>query len=308
MKIITSLVVGLDIKDCIGVCANDEAIMGILVNKYESKCYMGMFIEKVNSVKVQGECIINQHGAPTFGTMSIICEVTAIKYPAGEVINGCVVENKDKSGVIICGTNIAKIMLASHPSFESVTKGQIISVRVGSTKYWPGANMISVNAIPYLPSVKFSVYKLDVAANDKLLLDDVLARIEYEEAQAKDIKKTNVKAWDFFDQLLYAYASGQKAPKGATEVNINELLKPTGKARYVSRDPRINLSLPIVYEYKEADADSIVGSGNVLVAIFEDYCSHLRTIRELIDVYSTGELITAHKNLWQIFKKNKVTA
>jgi hypothetical protein len=46
-------------------------------------------------------------------------------------------------------------------------------------------------------------------------------------------------------------------------------------------------------------------TSTVMVLMLEDYCAHLRTIREMIDIYSSEKLLLDHRNLWQIFKKNK---
>lgn len=312
--IITKIIeVGINVQNCINIYTDPDNIKQILADRYEGRCFKGCYIKKIEKIRKIGECVINQDGPPTFGVIPVICEVTAIVYAVGEIINGCKVMNRDADGILVCSTDIAAIMLAAHPAFESVVKGQIISIRVGATRYNVSATKIAISAVPYLFNKNPIIYKIGIITEPmRALLGNVFERIAFEEEETNRLKKDNEKAWNTFDQLLYAYKEPQKAPRDAILMNIKTIAQEAIKVQYLSRDPRINLSTPVVFGYttkssfpEGAIVREDLPTANVLILLLEDYCAHLRTIREMIEIYHTEKLIADHKNLWQIFKKNK---
>ena len=308
MNFLTTITTGVDLGDCIGICGDDDSILHILRSKYEKRCFMGMFILSVDNIKTQGDCIVNQYGSASFGTLSVICNVTAVMLLPDSVITGCVVKNKDKSGVMICEAVNTKVMIKNHPLFESINIGQIIAARVGKAKYNPGSNVISVNAFPFLPAHTRPVYKLGaVTADDMVLLADTIAAVLAEEELAANEKKNSAKSWEFFSQLLYAYNEKQKIPPAAEEMKITDLLKESGETRYITRDPKIELSRPIVYRLVDYNDTTLVTMppAAIIMEICNDYIGHLRLIREMVAIYADEKTLLGHKNLWQIYKKNK---
>jgi hypothetical protein len=336
--IITKIIsLALDIQNCINIYTDPDNIKQILANRYEGKCISGCYVMEVRRVLRTGECVISQDGSPCFGVIPVIFEVTAVIYAVGEIINGCVVNNRDKStGILVCSTGIAGLMVASHPMFESISKGQIISVRVVSVRYNISSPKIAVNAVPYLFSRTIDVYKIDQITQPTMnMLANALGRVSYEEEQMARLKAEKSKAWETFNQLLYAYREPQQPPAGVKAVDMRTIIKPGGVKSgpiYVSRDTRINLSTPEMYIYDTDTVNSIYSANstnnadgaaggttagtvvrlradittpNALVVLLEDYCAHLRTIREMVEIYSTEDILNAHRNLWQIFRKIK---
>lgn len=315
MLITKVIEVGIDVQNAINIYTDDNNIKHIISDRYEGKCFRGCWIKTINKILRVGECQINQDGTPSFGTIPVIFEATAIAYAVGEVINGCVVQNKDKNGIIICNTDISSIVMNAHKSLESITRGQIISVRVGAARYNPGASKVSISAIPFTFQEKPVVYKVGpVTEKEREFLSAVYERIAFEESEVVKLKKDKAKAWETFDQLLYAYKEEQSTPTSARVINILDLVKKPlpPDIKYISRDNRLNLSTPQAYAYSSpqfppgAILRSELPTANVLLILLEDYCSHLRTIREMINIYTTEEILTSHRNLWQIFRKNKL--
>jgi hypothetical protein len=313
MVVINKLIeVGIDVQNCIGLYTDPNNIIQIARNRYVGRCFRSCYILNIENIKRQSECVINQDGPPSFGTLSIICEVRAIIYGIGEIINGCKVINKNQNGILICETDNTSIILAPHPMFKSIIEGQLISVRVVAVRYSNGADKISVSATPYLPDKVNTVYKIGPVMPDMGdLFADILSKIKYEESEMIRLKTEKKKAWDTFDQLLYAYNDDQKPAAGAKVLNIKEIIN-GGWGQYVSRDPKIRLSTPDIYSYDTRDAippDAIIVADlttpNVIIMMLDSYLSHLRTIREMINIYSTEELIISHTNIWLIFKKSK---
>lgn len=316
MRFKCKIVIGLDIQDCIGVYPYDDSLLNIIINKYEGYCFKGKYIEKVERIITKGECIINQQGSPNFGTASIICEMTVIQYNPGEIITGVVINNVGKSGVITGQTDIACIYVPVQPTIGSLKEKQIIPIVVGQAKYIPGSQKISISGRFYFPEMTPITKNIDTTNIDIdiPLLADVLSRISYEEAKAEQLKSANKVAWDFFDKLLYSYKD--KPQINLKTITLQELLNqvvPSKQSITVTRDPRVGFSQPLVViedanTITTDDSIPIVNSSNPtqnMLEILENYYNRMRVIREMIDTYSTSELINSHKNVWQIIGKNK---
>jgi hypothetical protein len=304
----------INVNDCIGIYVDSDNILQYIVNKFQGRCYDGCFIKTVKRIVRMGECEINKDGFPDFGVLSITFDVEAVVYAVGEIINGCVVKNRDPNGILVCGTDIAHIMIAPNKLLDSINRDQYVSIRVGKVKYSIGVDKISICAMPYLPTSESIIYKMGPISNSaRGLLSGVMSRITAEETEMGILISTNAVAWNTFNQLLYAYKEPQTAPDNATIVNIKELVN-KGKTSigYLSRDSKIDLALPNAYAY---DADATFGEGVnvvsnfppqvVLLILLEDYCAYLRTIREFISIYSDSGLLISHTNLWKIYKKVK---
>ncbi len=314
MLITKTITTGLNIQNIINLYSDlDNNIRNILTDRFQGICFKGAFIKSINKVIRTSDCVINAEGPPSFGVIYVIFEVTAIVFAAGEIINGCEVIAKNK-GIIMCATPIANIMLSAGEMFDSVQKGQLISVRVGETKYNEGAAKVSISAVPFMFVKVPVVYEMPPLTPDvKLYLQPIMDQIQAEEQAATRLREQNQKAWEFFSQLLYAYKEEQKVPTGAAELNmINIVDKFPKEIQYLSRDARINLSKPSVYGYKDAaglPTDAVIKRGHtakdVLLVLLSNYCNHLRTIREMIETYNTEKLLETHKNLWIIFKRAK---
>jgi len=262
-----------------------------------------------------GECKINRDGAPSSGTIPVVFDVQAIEYLPGEIINGCVVQ-RQTDGILNCNTKIADILVKSHQLISSLTPGQIVSVRVGRVRYQPGSNRVAVNAVMFLPGKESTVFSVDLAAvpteQIKEYLSDVLGRIATEEQQIAVYTESNAKGIAFFTQVLYAYPTTQSAPSGVKTAPLMSLLGAPPGVSYIGRDRRLDLVQPNVYIYDKkpeaSDNITVVDSLSVqdaLLTLFEDYCIYIRTLREMLEYYSTAELLKSHANLWSIYGKSK---
>jgi hypothetical protein len=263
-----------------------------------------------------GELIIDQDGDPNFGTMAVMFEVTAIVYVENEIINGCTVIT-NKSTMLICNADHTSIYMAAGNTLTSIREGQIISVRVGKTTYNPYQSQISVNAKPFLPTTHQTVFQIqgDLPADISDTIRPQLEKIKFEEAEAVKLKATKATSYNFIDAILFAWKSMSTKPENATHHSIVDLITSGkfNKLKYVSRDTRITPSTDGVYSFDEKHADAantttfVEHLPAVVVAqqLLNDYCEHLRTVREMIEIYNTKELVTTHRNLWAIFEANK---
>lgn len=315
---------GVDITDPIKFAADPHALINLLAATYEGKCYAGCLVEKVLRVVEESECRINQYGYPNFGTTHVAFEVSATVFSEGEIINGCIVQNRNVSGVMICSHPKAAIIMPVHKNLESIQNGQIISVRVGHARYGIGTNKIAINARPLLPSPKATLFRVPPRAAAETnpatpgpIIERLSKTMTDETANMEALRTKSSKAWDTFDQLLYAYTQLQSKPAGAKAIDISdpaEVLKAltNGSAQYIVRDPRHGLSSPVAYVYEslpEDDNYTLVETAtpvNIVASVVGDYTDYIRTIREMIETYNTEELLSNHRNLWLIFKKAKV--
>lgn len=314
----------INVSDCIGIFVTEDNIIKTFKKIYENICFSQHYIVSINHIMRLSECVINKDGSPNFGTITGICDTTSIKYAPGEIINGCTVvpAGSNSDSIILCETDIADIALLRCPELNSITSGQKISIRVGMVQYNHGVSKIAINAIPYSINKTPIIYAINAKIKEfvnykkdnKKFFDDILTRITDEKEQMELLKKNNSKAWNTFNQLLYAYKTPQNAPDNVAVKDINDILtNGCDKNIYLSRDPRLNLSDPLVYVYhsqSDFPSDSMLISNHsptdVILLLMEDYCAHLRTIREMIEIYNTEEIISNHANLWRMFTSSKI--
>lgn len=317
LMIIKKLIdVGVDIDDPVGMCS-DESLMYILTDKYSRRCFRECYIVSVDRIVRKGECIINQVGGSAYGTIAIIFEVTAIVFIKGEILTGCLIKHiNEKANLITCVADIAYIMLTRKDTFESLQVGQYITVQVGVVKYSIGSDKVAVNAIPFLPSSQEVIYQIADKKDDNKLLEDVLKRIESEEAAMQTTRSTNERQWMVFSQLISTYLNPPKLHDSAVTINLLTERDKIAEYSYIVRDNRLNLTTPAAVVYKELPKDDMVYTNfktvivkasmrEILLALLEDYCGRIRAVREMTGVYSTPELINSHKNLWNIYKMSK---
>jgi hypothetical protein len=222
------------------------------------------------------------------------------------------VRNKDRKGYIVCDTETASVMMNPHPSVDSIRIGQMISVRVTDAAYIQGSHKISVSAIPFLQSHTAIVYRILPCPDDQKAAFDatikpILEILRAEIAASDELSTSAPVAWNFMKDTLYSYTEHVSGP---IEHDILSILTTT--SGFVSRDPAIDLSTGKIYKYEstapKGDRYIIkyhIPALNVVISILEDYIGFLRTMREMIEIYNSKELLDSHKNLWMIFRKNK---
>lgn len=314
--------ISIDINRPMAVYSNPyNNLLNILKDRFEGTCYASCFITNVVKIKRQSECIINQESIDCFGRTSLEFEVDAIVYNKDEIINGCKITNIDKSGIIICETEIASIYLSSHVYLQSLKKDQIISIKVGMAKYTPVSNKISINATPHFFETNPIYYHISpkiptISDNDKDFFNAYIIQINKELENKKKI--LDIK-WKFFNKLLYAYKNTQSVPTNAKSFNILNIFK-DGEinmesikpliGKYLCRDPKINMLTPDVYVYVSINDTLPVTPEtdwrHAVIAVLDNYLNHLITIREMSNIYD-GVLLSSHENLWKIYKKLKIT-
>lgn len=311
VRFVKKIQVGVDIKDPIGVATDENNLLEILRNRFEGKCYNKCFIEKITKIVRMGECVIEQTGHPTLGTIPVIFLAEVIEYGAGEIINNCVVQQVNNE-MIVCSTNTAAILIKFHPMFKSIRTGQIISVRVGRAQYRINTEKISVSAVPFVPGTGCGVYKITegdfITESVKKMLEEIAA----EEKRLAAMAKNDTKLYESFKKLLYARDT-DAMPKGCTVIDLKKIVsrgveKYVGK--FITRHFLQDLSLYKAVIMNEADdlpggVYQHVEIDAVMFEILNDYYSYIKTLGDYIEIYSSPKILEDHKNLWLIYKKNQ---
>jgi len=308
MIVIRIIEVAVTINDPIGFASDTDSLKAILSAKYKDICYANCFILEILEIIRMGNLMINQDGGSTSSSLSVRFRARALVYNLDEVINGCKVITRDQNH-ITCQSDNTMCTLAAAPENVSIKLGQIISVRAVISDYTIGAQYISVRGVMFLPSTDEKIYKLgDLSSAGRAKLADVLNRITYEE----NIVKTMVDntSWKTFKTYLHAYKTAQEPGKGITICDLFDLVKSTKGIKYISRSPKLQLSTPKVYSYsaesdfpKDAQVIYDLAPEYVMMAVLEDYCDHLRNIREMTEIYSTEDILKSHMNLWMVFAR-----
>jgi hypothetical protein len=292
----------------------DVNIMNILVDRFEGYCYKSCFIRKILQIIRRSECVIDQDGLEAFGKISVQFEAEVEVLLSGEIINGCKVEKKNAYGVMICTRENLVVGITPNPLFNSIAEGQFISIRIIGCKYQIGQPRITAQAEPYMYQ-NGSIYHITnaITQDDIEYFGPALANADAEEANFKKITSGR----EAFTTLIAAYSKPQKPPAGAKEIKItdrDEIAKL--KDVYIIRDYRADLSTPAVYcynnladvqkAYPDIEINEQMTNRGAVLNVIHDYINHIRTIREMTEVYNTPELFESHKNLWKIFKKMKI--
>lgn len=308
--IITKIITyAIDVYDYMSFFTDAEAnVRHVLEHRLRGRCYQGCFITDILRIPDIGDCIITQDGAPKYGTLSVSFEVRAVVYTPGEIITGCKVLSRDPTGALVCETKTAKIMVFNSASLAAViTPGQLISVTVVSAQQTLGASATAILAHPMMPSRHPTIFSIGQ------ITPEIRATIApaLELAVAEDAKAQRENAvWKMFDDLLYAWVAAPATPTGAVVTTLKDLCAEDNPAPlWVSRDNRLRCTEPTLYKYAtkpDVDVRDDLDTASALIVLINDWTAHLRTIREMTEVYSTPELISSHKNLWRIYAKMKL--
>lgn len=307
-----TITTSIDIENPIDIyTAPDKNLIIILRDRYEGKCFRSCYIIQVISIIDTSECIIDTHGNDSSGTVNIKFDARVIEYLQGEIINGCEIKSKTPTSVTL-STREADIYMKPSPLFESIKEKQLMPLRVWQSSYQQGTSKASINATPYLPVSKQSIYfttSAKFSAKESTVIAGYISAIRKEEELRDKIVEENAQGWKYFNDLMYAYKTVKPAPSDAEEINIFDLA--TGITEgYYSRDLTMDMSKSAVHRFPSVknQNDAIVSftPSKVVEFILCDYLNYIKHIRGMVETYNTKELLISHKNLWAIYTKSKL--
>lgn len=326
MRIKKVITTGLDIHNVINVFTDKEAnVLSILRNKYENRCTAACLIQKVTRIIRMGDCIINQFGDPSFGTMSVEFEVEALIFNQNEVIIGSkAVKNSDK--ILICENDVSSTFMLRNQRIESIKEGDVVPVMVTEVEYNIGASKAAVSGRLFTPNPTQNYYYIGSA----FTADELeYARFYMEAAkklaqQLESVIEEQSKSGDdvagrvnFFKTIMRPYKLGaESAAKlglaGGTSMTLGDIFagKMAPGQAYISRDPRLDMSTDAVYVVKTPLANSNVmpkvDKRGVLIALITDYMEHLRVLTEFLIHYPNQEAVEKHQHIWRIIGRSRI--
>ena len=311
--IITKVIeTGIDFENPIDIYTDAETnIKALLDHTFQGKCFRGCLILNIKNIKQISECVMVRRGSHCGGHVDIRFEADVIVYAKNEIINGCVIQNRDRtSGIIIAQSKHANICLNNHASLDNVEIGQMISVRVGEAKYTINAEKVSINARYYLPEITANIYHISSEVTDLSPLKDIIEATRAEEVQFKALIAKSPRGFELFKGINYPYAQEKTKDKNAQEQNLLKLTSfPAG---YYVRDPASDLTTDIVYRYNTDPSNlhfTLIDAGSHLgfiAALYEDYRAYMKLITEMLTIYKTKEIIQTHMPWWRAIRKNKI--
>ncbi|MHB2027934.1 MAG: RPB7/RPC8 family DNA-directed RNA polymerase subunit [Acidimicrobiales bacterium] len=290
--------------DSIAFCKNLEENVLILLNKkFINKCFKSCLIIKILDVMDISECRIIQSIGGNKCSINVRFKCEGIVYGINEVINGCNVIEISKQNIIIASTQYADIIVDADVMLSSITVGQKISVMVGMVRYYVETHKISVSAkLHVLPTdnIIYEITEEKKPDTSKIYELDKKIRNIKEIIAAPNVKTT----YAFFDNLLYPFSKRTELKKkNAIDINnLDELFKI--KSKYVFIDQH-DITKVIPADNADNAACLNFSLENCILAILQNYYEHILNIKEMMDIYNTPEILTSHKNLWQIYHKLK---
>lgn len=304
----------IDVSDPCAFALNKKTkLLNILTEKFENKCYKKCLIIKVLDIMNDPVIRICQNNLDAYGSLDVQFKVRALVYEKYDVIHGCKVTKKTPTNVLICETKNLALMVISNNRFTSIREGQYISVSVNNTKYSIGTSKISVEAVPYLPKKKITLYYISEPIVDYTIYSEFLKQIKNE---LDEINKLDKNAVNFFKQMMFP---GFKEPGGKKKQKLVDMVV-EGKVlpieEYVGFDTRNHVSDGFVNIFKlsevnigafkskfsQCDIIENVPSDIVFKKLLMMYIDSLKSIRELCAIYNSDELVKSHQNLWKAMK------
>ena len=299
MIIIDTIETGIDIDNPIEAFIDAHYLVNILKDKYENKCYMGKLVKTVLSITDRSRCMINQMGSPTKGIMSVRFSAECEVYHEGELVCGLqVLENDGKHIVVakVVGKRKEMIcMIAVETYSKSISVGQIIPIRVISSKYPIGRESISCVASIDARLCGTRYYEITDAA--KLAIPDALVALFKETVRLME-------ATDY-SAMVARLLKKQEVAKDATPI-INII---NGKSKIVDgmvigRPDSMNLALPeFVSNKKTVLGLPTPATLNVVATMFiKNYIATAEFVMAMHATYLTADAIKDNANLWLIYK------
>lgn len=314
MKITKIIEHCLNIPSPIDFYSHPDNPLVILKELFEGRCFKECLITKVLEIIEMSEMQIQSLGGIAPGSIRIKFKIEGIVYLTNEVINGCKVINKDKRTILAKKDN-ADIFILNTTLLESITEKNIIPVIVSKSLNKINSTSVALSGNLYLPNKKlFGINITGYYISDKNTQVDIsrveseIENMKYEEDQKDKLLKSNKKGYEFFRKVLYPYQEDKKP--SAETISIHKLIKgqiPTGV--WLVKEDIFDFDSDKISIYKDLPEDYDKGPNyeinSILNIMIHEYSDNLRIIREMMDIYSTEELIQANTNLFKLFKKTK---
>lgn len=301
----------LDIENPISIMRNaDNAVMNILRNTYEKKCYKNSYILKILEIVERSPCTVCQDGDPKLATMKVSFKAQAIYYNTNEIIADCKMINKNQ--IMMAKNDIVYAMISMSRQFESIVQDQYLPIRVAKSKYKLGSPAITVSAVPLTPFDKTHNVIYTYNGNDISNIDEINSVIAIaQEEQKLSEKYKNNELYNKIVDLLYPYKSYKKIDEKnlVSLLDIKKLPKGNG---YIGRNiaSKITSDLVLFSTSEEYFEYTIIINNatpaNAIINLLYDYISRMQMLRIYTDLFDNKpDLLEKNNNVFKIWESMK---
>lgn len=322
--------VTLAIANPISFCRNKERnILIKIIECYEKKCYMGYYIVKIIKCENTSSCNIVTSNPSGSATMDVNFTAKVFILSARDVLIGV---RLDLTTTLVAGTytykkdddvlEISVIMIPTLTSSINFTTGQLIPVRIISTKYTPFHDKIT--AVAELLTCEKSAMCIKIVSDEAINKNSIEIKILLSNIKEELNKREKIKEKDkilYFESLLYSY---QDSPKTFESITFKDyvwsgpkIIKKSGEYHNIfsliendaslkglwTRPLHIHRSSPYmvkITDIKTINSDTIVESvpETLIIGYLKNILSFLIAIRNLTEVYNTDKLIDTYSFIW----------
>ncbi len=197
------------------------AILNIVKNSYEHKCYQMKYIHSVNRILFRSNIEANQFDLCGSFNTNVVIEADCEYFVYQEALFDMKVIKKTDIAVLKKDNAIALIRLVDG---VDVVEGEMYPIKIGKATMDVGNELIKINAIPFVPTPVSIVLKL--SANKQSKPDAVnslnLAMVNYLNARSKI---SNMEIFTKMATPLYPYKDKCELPCiASTNVSIESLV------------------------------------------------------------------------------------
>jgi hypothetical protein len=307
----------------------ESRIMDDLKKRFVNICFRQILIKEVVEIIERGETIFSQQRQDASCNTNVRFLVRGLVLHRGMTLHNCTVE-KNQDGNIIARNPYSAIYIRSAPALRAIREGQTIVAKVGAYNYRIGQDIISVNALPFIPLFRPTViYKVRLKKGSNL--DDLAPLLDELEEEKKLHSELDPETSKFFTKLVNRYKSQtslnkflklnsgrvqdietvlKTLKKSKLLISFPDSLQPgTAKVVIHSADLTKKLIDPLDHpNLQQTPTSEIVvmeDPDTVLGPYIQMVTSELADIRKLCETYSTAALIKKNTNLWTIYKNNR---
>lgn len=280
------------------------------------KCYMSCLILEIVEILRVSDMVISRHTQDASKVCSVLFKARTLKLEKHQPLHGCVIKNIDKKNNIVAEGEHVAVYIKADPAVKNLRVGQTIVAKVGNARYTPFASVISVNALPFVPTrtgLEKIVFKVTVEDSNELNIYIDRLKSVVDENKTLDRK--------FFDTLVHPRKNKIELPASTKIVSVVDLMKKKGETLYIGLPDYISTDQYsiIVFDEKKLDLTDpianlkksihgMVVSENyisVMGSIIHEMIKYEDNIKQLCTVYSTDAIRKENSNIWDIYTKYK---
>ena len=233
--------------------------------------------------------------------VNLLFEVDCIIYLKDEIINNCKIIKKESNGIIHASSKYTGMQLTVPPNMNIFNEGDYIPVIVKRVRYNIGQRLISVLAMPFVPVIYEPIYyKIDgvLTKTQNTDIQILIGQIKDYADYFNTLNSNSKKIYKFFNELLQQKNISKKNYNKIDICNIIDI-----KSGYIYKQYNYYDDNYITVD-ESLDNDTNVINENIFIifsSILILHLSHLHTLKEFLQQYSTFDEVQNHKNIWKFY-------